>query len=39
MRVAVRGVRSAPRPLRVVALDWHDEDDEVAGTLTVHVEV
>ena len=25
--------------LRVVEVAWHDEDDEVAGTLTVDVEV
>ena len=25
--------------LRLVAVEWHDEDDEVAGTLTVDVEV
>jgi hypothetical protein len=23
--------------LRVVEVEWHDEDDEVAGTLTVEV--
>ena len=23
--------------LRVVAVEWHDEDDEIAGTLTVEV--
>ena len=25
--------------LRVVRVEWHDEDDEVAGTLTVDVEI